>query len=175
VNFCTESSTQVEIDGRKISIFEQETGEPCDCVCQGGFGGHISTLAFGLYDVELWSSQGELLCQRTVRISERDCLTEEDSGRIIHVRSGRLIHLCLAKNPSTHASWYLEELDEEIVLPLCQAFIYPDSGLVGTTGELKWFFQANHLGETTMVLKRYQSWVGPSPESLTMTLHVVVH
>mgnify|MGYP002064121022 CR=1 FL=1 len=32
-------------------------------VCQGGFGGHISNLALGLYDVELWSSQGELLSQ----------------------------------------------------------------------------------------------------------------
>jgi predicted secreted protein len=175
VNYCTEASTQVEIDGRRISIFEQETGEPCDCVCQGGFGGHISNLALGLYDVELWSSQGELLCQRTVRISERDCLTEEDSGRIIHIRSGRLMHLCLAENPSTGASWNLEELDEEIVRPLCQSFIHTDSGMVGTTGELKWFFQANQLGETTMVLRRYRTWTGPTEQSPVMTLHIVVH
>jgi predicted secreted protein len=175
VNCCTELSTQVEIDGQTIRILEQESGDLCYCECEGGFGAWISNLALGLYEVEVWSSQNELLCERTVRISKRDCLTEEDDGRTIHIRSGHLINLCLNGNPSTGYSWNLEELDQEMVRPLCKASIPSNTGLLGAPEELKWFFQAASIGETTMVLRYYRTWEGPDTESPTLTLHVVVH
>jgi predicted secreted protein len=103
------------------------------------------------------------------------CLDEDDDGRTIHVRRSELVLIRLRSNPSTGNNWHIEELDTDVVLPLCNAFVPDDPDLFGSPGDLKWFFQAESAGETDLVLKYYRIWEGPDSASKTLHLRFVVH
>jgi predicted secreted protein len=103
------------------------------------------------------------------------CLDEYDNGQTIHLRRGELVLVRLRSNPSTGNNWHLEELDTDVVLPLCRAFVPDNPDLLGSPGDLKWFFQAESRGETDLILKYYRIWEGPHSASRTLRLRFVVH
>jgi predicted secreted protein len=102
------------------------------------------------------------------------CLSGQDNGSSIELSTGAFVHLLLVTNWSTGYQWHVEELDDQVFRSLCYASI-PQSPLIGSASDLKWFFEAVGPGETDLVLKYYRPWEGPASAVNSFSLHVVVH
>jgi len=102
------------------------------------------------------------------------CLDEDNDGQTIFLRSGMFVHLNLIANPSTGYYWYLEELNEDVVVSYCETCIPIPPVMEGSPCKNKWFFEAVGPGFTRMILKYYRSWEGESSAINTLTVRFVV-
>jgi hypothetical protein len=68
LNCCTDVAVVVEVDGTTVRFLERESGDYCYCLCEYDLSAQVEGLEPGLYQVEVISSTGELLCSRMVEV-----------------------------------------------------------------------------------------------------------
>ena len=99
----------------------------------------------------------------------------DNDGQTIFLRRGHFVNLNLIANPSTGYSWNLETLDEDVVASYCETCIPIPPVMEGSPCDNKWFFEAVGPGRTSMVLKYYRVWEGPSSTLDTFSVRFIVY
>ncbi|MBN2027679.1 MAG: protease inhibitor I42 family protein [Actinobacteria bacterium] len=93
----------------------------------------------------------------------------QDPMTLIEVEKGEEFAIVLESNPTTGYSWELAEpLDEEIILLVKTEFEEPDVELLGASGEEKWTFKAEGLGDTSVTLAYVRPWEEEDEEAPLM-------
>jgi len=83
----------------------------------------------------------------------------QDPMTLIEVEKGEEFAIVLESNPTTGYMWELTEpLDEEIIHLVKTEFEEPDVELLGASGEEKWTFKAEGLGDTSITLSYVRPW-----------------
>lgn len=83
----------------------------------------------------------------------------QDPMTLIEVEKGDEFAIVLESNPTTGYAWELAEpLDEEIIHLVKTEFEEPDVELLGASGEEKWTFKAEGLGDTSITLSYVRPW-----------------
>ncbi len=92
-------------------------------------------------------------------------ITEADSGMHVDVRTGDMIELSLASNPSTGYSWVLADAPLNCLLLGSERYIESESGLVGAPGIQEFVFEAVDEGAEILRLEYLRRWEQtPIPE-----------
>ncbi len=82
-----------------------------------------------------------------------------DPSKLIEVEKGEEFAIVLESNPTTGYQWKLaEELDAEVITLVKTEYKEPDEELLGASGEEKWTFKAEGLGETSITLAYVRPW-----------------
>ena len=100
--------------------------------------------------------------QGTTNMSEK---IEEylNPGEPIKVKAGQILAVRMESNPTTGYGWQLSKtLDNNIVL-VTNAYIPPDSKLIGAGGHEVWTFKAIELGSAEISLKYVRPWEKNQP------------
>ncbi len=100
--------------------------------------------------------------QGTTNMSEK---TEEylNPSEPIKVKAGQIFTIRMESNPTTGYSWQLSKtLDDQIIL-VTNAFIPPDSKLMGTGGHEVWTFEAIGEGQVEISMKYVRPWEKDQP------------
>jgi len=93
----------------------------------------------------------------------------QDPMTLIEVEKGEEFAIVLESNPTTGYMWELaEELDEEIIHLVKTEFEEPDVELLGASGEEKWTFKAEGLGDTSITLSYVRPWEEEDEEPVLM-------
>ncbi|MBU0714172.1 MAG: protease inhibitor I42 family protein [Verrucomicrobia bacterium] len=81
----------------------------------------------------------------------------------IKVKAGQIFTIRMESNPTTGYSWQLSKtLDDQIIL-VTNAFIPPDSKLMGTGGHEVWTFEAIGEGQVEISMKYVRPWEKDQP------------
>ena len=110
--------------------------------------------------------------QGTTNMSEK---TEEylNPGEPIKVKAGQIFAVRMESNPTTGYGWQLSKtLDNNIVL-VTNAYIPPDSKLIGAGGHEVWTFKAIELGPAEISLKYVRSWEKNQPARTNVFMVIV--
>lgn len=88
-------------------------------------------------------------------------ITQADQGKTFRVRSGSVIVLNLAENPSTGYTWEIEKIDPYAIKLQNSTFSSsPTDGLVGVGGKRIFTFKTKARGVARLQLKEWRSWEG---------------
>jgi len=95
--------------------------------------------------------------QGTTNISDK---TEEylNPGEPIRVKAGQRFTIRMESNPTTGYSLQLSEDLDNIIVLVTNAYISPDSKLMGAGGHEVWTFKAIGHGQTNIIMKYVRPW-----------------
>ena len=100
--------------------------------------------------------------QGTTNMSEK---TEEylNPGEPIKVKAGQIFAVRMESNPTTGYGWQLsKKLDNNIVL-VTNAYMPPDSKLIGAGGHEVWTFKAIGEGQAEISMQYVRPWLKDQP------------
>jgi len=95
--------------------------------------------------------------QGSTNMSEK---TEEylNPGELIKVKAGQIFTIRMESNPTTGYGWQLSKaLDNQIIM-VTNAFIPPDSKLMGAGGHEVWTFKAISEGQVEISMQYVRPW-----------------
>ena len=85
-------------------------------------------------------------------------------GEPIKVKAGQKFTIRMTSNPTTGHGWQLSKaLDEKVVQLVTNAYIPPDSKLMGAGGYEAWTFKAVGEGQADISMKYVRSWEKDQP------------
>src|ERR1035437_8662366 len=102
--------------------------------------------------------------------------TEEylNPGEPIQVKAGQNFTIRMESNPTTGYGWQLSKaLDNKISL-VTNAYIPPDSKLMGAGGHEVWTFKAIEQGQAEISMKYVRPWEQDKPPARTNVFTVIV-
>ena len=92
----------------------------------------------------------------------------------IKVKAGQNFTIKMQSNPTTGYGWQLSKADEKIVQFVTNAYIPPDSKLMGAGGHEVWTFKAVGEGATEISMQYVRPWEKDQPPARTNVFTVVV-
>ncbi|BBB49467.1 protease inhibitor I42 family protein [Pelolinea submarina] len=101
-------------------------------------------------------------------------LTEEDSGKIIEVKTGETFIVSLKGNITTGYNWSIAELDDQYLQQQGEAGYESDSDLIGAGGTATYTFKALKAGQTTLKLVYNRPFEPDNPPEKTFEISVVI-
>ncbi len=102
------------------------------------------------------------------------CVYKQDSGKVLHVRSGDLIRIELDALGGAGYSWHIDNLDTEY-LELVSEEVHDLSGeKVGGPVPKMWLFVTKKKGTATIRMDHYRIWEGKekTTEHFSITLDI---
>ena len=112
------------------------------------------------------NSQDAIKADHSIRVtSNMSEKTEEylNPSVPIKVKTGQRFTIRMESNPTTGYSWQISKaLDNKIIL-VTNAYIPPDSKLIGAGGHELWTFKAIAEGQTDIAMKYIRPWEQDQP------------
>jgi inhibitor of cysteine peptidase len=99
---------------------------------------------------------------------------ESMAGQTITVKSGEVITVNLAGNPTTGYNWYTANLDTSILSQQGDPDFKADTTAIGSGGMVTLKFKAESAGTTTLTLNYMRIWETEVPPAQTFTVTIVV-
>ena len=103
-------------------------------------------------------------------------LTDEDSGRTLHLDQGDTVTVQLVSNPTTGFQWQFAEppLDGKIMVLREDMFIQPQEQLCGAPGKRRLSLLAEGSGRTGLRLVYVRPWEKNRPPAKEFSLELIV-
>ncbi len=85
-------------------------------------------------------------------------ITQTDQGKIFTVRSGDIIIINLAENPTTGYEWAIDKIDSNAIELQSSEFFLPENAGIGGGGERIFTFRTKAKGIARLQLKEWRPW-----------------
>lgn len=118
-----------------------------------------------------------VLCSCSSVPDSKHCdLTDQDSGRTLHLDRGDTVTVQLISNPTTGFQWQFAAppVDGKVMTLREDKFIPPQGQLCGAPGKRRLSFQAEGPGRTGVHLIYVRSWEKNRPPAKEFNLTVIV-
>ena len=100
-----------------------------------------------------------LKCMESKTVSQLT-ITEIDQGKTFRVRSGDVIVINLAENPTTGYRWEINTIDSNIIELQNSEFSPPKNTILGSGGERIYTFKTKATGIARLQFKEWRPWEG---------------
>jgi inhibitor of cysteine peptidase len=84
---------------------------------------------------------------------------ESDNGGSVSIETGETLQVSLSGNPTTGYTWFITDLDTDILVQVGEPAFDPDTNLLGSPGAITTDFEGTTAGTTQLVME-YRSVAG---------------